>query len=1080
MRKINKKLSLMVAFVFLFSQCLSGIAFAGTHSTSTTGSITKAELASLLAKTFNLPSGTYQRFSDVSSKAWYKSVVGKATLAGIMSTTSKSFKPNSTMSRKTGAAIIYKAFRQTVPTISKPTGKLTRLEALKWIDKLTGTKISKSSSSRKTYGNVVIDKKNVVLKNATIKGNLIIAQGVGNGNVTLDNVKVEKTMIVMGGGENSIKMFNSAVKSVFVDKKDGRVRLLASGATHVGNVNMRSGGRLEEENMTAGSAGFTSMTVTGTNPNAPVILNADLTSVTVGAPNSFVEVLGNVTTFTAEAPCTVSGDGNISYADIEVSGVVLGNAPTNIRAREGIIVVVEGVVVDPTAVYGPVIPPLLQTVEQDTDEQYFTFNAGTKTITGYNTGGGSKVVIPSTIDGVAVTSIGVNAFRNKKLTKVTIGNNITSIGSGAFANNFLTSVIIPDSITYISWEAFAYNSLTGVTIPNSVTGIDSYAFYMNNPLASLTIGNRVTSIGDEAFEFAYGLTSITIPSSVINIGKYAFRCNYKLTKITIGPGVTLGDDLLDGTIYVHSNNFRDSYYPKKEAGTYTGTQSGAWIKITDQQYFNFNAATKTITGYNTAGGLDVLIPSEIGGVTVTSIGDNAFNGKSLTKVTIGSNVTRIGNGAFSDNSLTSIIIPDNVATIGNAAFKANVITSATIGNKVTSIGDSSFSGNHLSSITIGGNVTSIGANAFEYNSLTSLTIPNNVINIGEAAFSNNSLTSLIIGNKVTSIGKGAFTDNGLARITIGPGVNLGNYLLTTLNNNFRELYLASGAGKYVGTQTGAWIKPTDEQYFTFNAGTKAITGYNTAGGLNIIIPLTIGGVTVTCIGDNVFNNKGLISITLGSNINSIGDAAFSNNNLISIIIPDSVTRIGALVFENNSLASVTIPNNVTSIGEGAFRANSLTSVIMPDKIISIGDYAFTGNLIARVTIPNSVTSIGKGAFSNNSLTDVIVTDKVTSIGDYAFSRNALSSITIGSSVTSIGARAFSDNSLASVTIPDNVNTIGTRAFANNLLTSIIIGADMTIADNLLSWNNNFRDTYYPNKKAGDYTGTQEGAWTKLP
>ena len=138
MKKMRKTLSLLVALVFLFSQCLSGVAFADTHSTSTTGSITKAELASLLTKTFNLPSGTYQKFSDVSSKDWYKSVVGKVTLAGIMSTKSKYFKPNKTMSRKTGAAIIYKAFRQTVPKISKPTGKLTRIEALKLIDKLTG------------------------------------------------------------------------------------------------------------------------------------------------------------------------------------------------------------------------------------------------------------------------------------------------------------------------------------------------------------------------------------------------------------------------------------------------------------------------------------------------------------------------------------------------------------------------------------------------------------------------------------------------------------------------------------------------------------------------------------------------------------------------------------------------------------------------------------------------------------------------------------------------------------------------------------------------------------------------------
>ena len=62
----------------------------------------------------------------------------------------------------------------------------------------------------------------------------------------------------------------------------------------------------------------------------------------------------------------------------------------------------------------------------------YTTNNGTITITGY-TGSGGAVTIPSTINGLPVTSIGDYAFYNcTSLTSVTIPNSVTSIGDEAF------------------------------------------------------------------------------------------------------------------------------------------------------------------------------------------------------------------------------------------------------------------------------------------------------------------------------------------------------------------------------------------------------------------------------------------------------------------------------------------------------------------------------------------------------------------------------------------------------------------------------------------------------------------------
>lgn len=67
------------------------------------------------------------------------------------------------------------------------------------------------------------------------------------------------------------------------------------------------------------------------------------------------------------------------------------------------------------------------------------------TITRYR-GAGGDVVVPDTIDGLPVTSIGAYAFRDcTGLTSITLPNSVTSIGDSAFERCvFLTSISLPD------------------------------------------------------------------------------------------------------------------------------------------------------------------------------------------------------------------------------------------------------------------------------------------------------------------------------------------------------------------------------------------------------------------------------------------------------------------------------------------------------------------------------------------------------------------------------------------------------------------------------------------------------------
>jgi hypothetical protein len=260
----------------------------------------------------------------------------------------------------------------------------------------------------------------------------------------------------------------------------------------------------------------------------------------------------------------------------------------------------------------------------------YTVSGGAATVTGCDGVCPAALVIPATLGGNAVTSIGDAAFYDKDLTSATIPNSVTTIGASAFHNNLaLTSVTIGYSVTSIGGWAFYDNDLTTVTIPNSVTTIGDLAFY-GNALTSVTIGNSVTSIGGWAF-YDNDLTTVTIPNSVTTIGDLAFYGN-ALTSVTIPNSVTA----------IGSLAFAEG-------------------------------ALTTVT-----------IPD-----SVTSIGEEAFNNNRLTSVTFLGNAPTDGGAVFINNfDLTSVTRPYTATGWGStwsdvAVVIADARATATVKPKVT-------------------------------------------------------------------------------------------------------------------------------------------------------------------------------------------------------------------------------------------------------------------------------------------------------------------------------------------------------------------------------------------------------------
>lgn len=246
------------------------------------------------------------------------------------------------------------------------------------------------------------------------------------------------------------------------------------------------------------------------------------------------------------------------------------------------------------------------------------------------------------------------------------------------------------------------------------------------------------------------------------------------------------------------------------------TQMGATFTVTvvaATNTFDFNLTTGTITKYN---GTDtvVVIPSKINGVTVTTIGTDAFLGLNITSVTIPDSVTEIGANAFADcTNLTSVnyagdwsnltiqsgnpavqdaaneqlfdfeFTPDNTAVIvirykGTAADVT--IPSRYKGKPVTVIDPVAFYNNSaVTSVTIPDSVNEIPDYAFGYCSqLTNISIPNSVTFIGFSAFNScTSLKSITLPSSLSTIQSYAFYNcENLKTIRIPVSVtSIGNY-----------------------------------------------------------------------------------------------------------------------------------------------------------------------------------------------------------------------------------------------------------------------------------------------------------------
>lgn len=241
--------------------------------------ITRAEMTAMLDRVMDYQTKADNTFSDLQD-TWYTDVILKANAAGVISGyPDGTVKPDATITRQEAVAMFSRVLsldtknapeatftdnadvadwaKDAVNAMAaadyihgsdgqfRPNDGITRAEVVTILNNIFDKLYQKAGEyTGDVDGSAVINTDQVTLKDMTISGDLIIAEGVGDGHVVLDNVTVDGKLIVRGGGENSVIIKgDSKIDNISVERIDGAVRVAVEGNASVNAVLIDNGGQ---------------------------------------------------------------------------------------------------------------------------------------------------------------------------------------------------------------------------------------------------------------------------------------------------------------------------------------------------------------------------------------------------------------------------------------------------------------------------------------------------------------------------------------------------------------------------------------------------------------------------------------------------------------------------------------------------------------------------------------------------------------------------------------------------------------------------------------------------------------------
>lgn len=251
--------------------------------------ITKAEFITFANRAFGFRETTEISFADVKPTAWYAGEIRRAVAWGYAGGNELGlFEPNKPITRLESMTMLYTILRlgptgqdyvsgfkdaatltdtgRTVMNTAvaegyiggfddktlRPSGTLTRAQMVAILARVVGIRYGSAgvygpeTGIATVTGNATIPVTGVTLRNTIVKGDLYVTEGVGDGEVTLQSVKVEGRTIFAGGGDHSINNTGTTeLPHVIITDRNGNVHIVFMDDASSSLISWQSGGTYE-------------------------------------------------------------------------------------------------------------------------------------------------------------------------------------------------------------------------------------------------------------------------------------------------------------------------------------------------------------------------------------------------------------------------------------------------------------------------------------------------------------------------------------------------------------------------------------------------------------------------------------------------------------------------------------------------------------------------------------------------------------------------------------------------------------------------------------------------------------------
>lgn len=155
------------------------------------------------------------------------------------------------------------------------------------------------------------------------------------------------------------------------------------------------------------------------------------------------------------------------------------------------------------------------------------------------------VVVPESINGIKVRSIGSGAFKDcYKIEKIILPDTIEDIGEYSFISCVnLKEINIPKKVSAIGkFSFYGCGKLETIDIPDNINEIEEYTFIGCENLNRVSLPKNLKVINKYAFQGCSNLNNFKIPDSVEYIGKYAFSDCYSMNIETLPQNLKIIDE----------------------------------------------------------------------------------------------------------------------------------------------------------------------------------------------------------------------------------------------------------------------------------------------------------------------------------------------------------------------------------------------------------------------------------------------------------------------------------------------------------------------------------------------------------